>query len=231
MDLTVLTERDRKAIRESFLFKGVQEFIITDALKDERCICTQYKAGQTVFDQNDFTRSLCFVRMGRLNAVKVTPHEEIPLRSIGTHTIFGAATLFNSEDSYISKVTAATLAHVISMPQEMITDLIVRNSRIALNYIEFLTNRIRFLDGKINLFICSSRKNALVSYLCSVMEDGQQHVKLDVSLTQLAIQLNMGRASLYRTLDALEEKGLIRRQGKEIFITEPSKLLAIQNID
>ena len=41
---------------------------------------------------------------------------------------------------------------------------------------------------------------------------------------QLARQLNIGRASLYRSLDVLEKRGIIRRAEKTVAVRIPAAL-------
>lgn len=45
-------------------------------------------------------------------------------------------------------------------------------------------------------------------------------VNIPVSMVELAQSLNIGRSSLYRSLDALESEGWIHREGKSIRITK-----------
>ena len=42
---------------------------------------------------------------------------------------------------------------------------------------------------------------------------------IPVSMVELAQSLNIGRSSLYRSLDALEAEGWIRREGRDIHLT------------
>lgn len=225
MDIERLKDNDIRALKESFMFKDVSEDVLYRALKDERCLIKDYAAGERVMDENSFSRSLCYVVSGKISAVKVTDTGEIPLRIIAQYGFFGVAALFNGEDSYISRITAVKKSRVIFFPQSLVTELISFNSRMALSYIEFLTRRIHFLDAKINLFISSSGKNALAEYLCSLMEEGENILHLDTPYTKIASLLNMSRASLYRAFDALEESGLIKRDGRDIYITDPKKLM------
>ena len=45
-------------------------------------------------------------------------------------------------------------------------------------------------------------------------------MQLPFSLSEFAEHLCVGRASLYRTLDAMEAEGRIRRQGRTIYLAE-----------
>ena len=53
------------------------------------------------------------------------------------------------------------------------------------------------------------------------LRDGRAEVSGGYS--QLARALNMGRASLYRSLEALEAEGRIRREGRTIYLVQTEK--------
>lgn len=224
MDINILSAEDKEALKRSFLFKDMPWTVTEAALKDKRCAVCEYEEGQLIMDNSGFIRALFFVLSGCADAVKVTEETQIPLRSIGKYDFFGAAALFNDDDRYISRITALKKTRLIILPQEMITELIIHHSRIALNYIGFLTKRVRYLDAKINLFISTSGKNALINYLCTHLNSSGT-VRADIPLTSLAARLNMSRASLYRAFDSLEESGLIKRNGRDIIITDPEGLI------
>ncbi len=224
MDISILSNEDKEALKNSFLFKDVSWTVTEAALKDKRCVLCEYEEGQLIMDRSSFIRALFFVLSGTADAAKVTEETQIPLRSIGRYDFFGAAALFNGDDKYISRITAVKKTRLIVLPQEIITGLIIHHSRIALNYIEFLTKRVRYLDAKINLFVSTSGKNALINYLCTRLNSSAV-VRTDIPLTALAARLNMSRASLYRALNLLEESGLIKRNGRDIIITDPEGLL------
>ena len=51
------------------------------------------------------------------------------------------------------------------------------------------------------------------------------------SQEELAARLNIGRASLYRELQKLEERGALVRKGKRILVRDPDALDAEHRID
>jgi len=49
-------------------------------------------------------------------------------------------------------------------------------------------------------------------------------VSTEVSISDIAVMLNMGRASLYRAFDKFESENIISRDGRTIRITNLEKL-------
>ena len=69
----------------------------------------------------------------------------------------------------------------------------------------------------------SGSEGKLARYLLANAVDGP----VNISATDLARQLGLSRASLYRAFDALEQVDLIRRSGKTI---EVPSLPALQSV-
>ena len=91
--------------------------------------------------------------------------------------------------------------------------------RIAENYVRFLSDRIRFLNRRLATLTAGQTDGKLWRFLLAYKgEDGTVH--LPGGMTELAERLNMGRSSLYRSLDALTEAGRIERDGKTIRIIQ-----------
>ena len=68
-----------------------------------------------------------------------------------------------------------------------------------------------------------SGKNRLIQYLLMWQEDNG-NVRLDGSKDSLAASLGISRASLFRELAFLQEKGLIKRRPGQIHIMDRERL-------
>ena len=97
-----------------------------------------------------------------------------------------------------------------------------RNYRAAENYIRFLSERVRFLNHKIAGFTGGQADCRVVVWLLEHAQGAE--VCLPRSMTEWAQSLNIGRSSLYRSLDALTEAGLIRRTGRQVVLADRTGL-------
>ena len=61
----------------------------------------------------------------------------------------------------------------------------------------------------------------------TVCKNGVLMLDAKTSVSEMAKSLNMGRASFYRALDSLIEKGLIKKNGRRIVVLAPNELLKI----
>ena len=136
---------------------------------------------------------------------------------------FGAAALFGGGGKYVSTVAAEQTSEIIFFTEERLTELFKAYPIIAVNYITFLSDKIRFLNEKISVITCQSAEDTVFQYLlCAKNHDG--YAVLPKSMTLLAKMLGLGRASLYRSLDRLEQNGYIKRENNEIKVIKNEKI-------
>ena len=133
----------------------------------------------------------------------------------GTSSVINAASVFLSGDP-ISRITARTDCRLIEIRESILRKAISISGQFALNYVEFLSERIRFLNQKISSLAGYSTSSRLQMYLNDNQVDGE--VTIPMSFQDFADYLGVGRASLYRTFDQLQKDGSIERSGKKIRI-------------
>ena len=109
---------------------------------------------------------------------------------------------------------------VLFMDGSFVTAALKLGGGFAVNFAEFLVGRVLFLNKKIASLAGYSAGSRLTMYIedNASMRDGVMQLTLPCSLTDFAEMLGVGRASLYRTLDAMEAEGKITRRGRNIII-------------
>ncbi len=143
--------------------------------------------------------------------------EEVTVRTISAGEVFGAASVFGSWEEGFSSVVAEENGSVIYISEEILRKIFTEFPKTALNYIAFLSDRIRFLNRRIDAFTAGSTEHKIYEYLVSAA-DGDGIVKFDFKMAELARRLKIGRTSLYRGLSALCENGLITRNNNQITV-------------
>ncbi len=172
-------------------------------------------AGEVITALPDYHDSLCVILEGTA-MVQNEKGDTACLRMLSTGSVFGVATLF-SQECNVSTVTAKSACLVCFIEKQWVESRIRCNSDFALAYIHFLSNRICFLNQRITAFTVPSATERLKSHLTSLCE-GVYPKEITVNAVQLATMLNVSRISLYRAFDALQEAGIIQKQGKTITI-------------
>ena len=211
----------RKKIAEilgsTFLFDGVSSDEIIEIIREFSCEEKSYQKGEVIFSPEKFERVLGVVLSGRIAVTK----GRLSVSELSQGSLFGAAALFNNEPEYASTLTAKTAATVLYFSQESILTLINRNERIRMNYIRYLSARIRFLSEKVDTLGEISSEKKLARFLLK-NADASGHVN-GCNFSEIAGRLGIGRASLYRELAKLEEAGVIRKDRSGIEILNPEK--------
>ena len=225
MKLNEVTKSQLKEICETFLFENMDSKTVRTILQDERVLCRNYAKGETVFKPEQYSKSLAYILKGSASISMMTANrDEFPMRRIEEGSFFGVAALFNEETRYVTEIRAVKNMKIIFFQETLIEQCIREHAEFAMNYVRFLGSRIRFLNRKISLLANSSSENSLIGYLTNAASRFGESFRLEVSYSQLARNLNMGRSSLYRALDDLENRGIIVRQGRNITLLNQEAL-------
>lgn len=138
------------------------------------------------------------------------------MRTFCEGDVFGAAALFGM--GAMSEVWAEKRCIVQYVEEELLLSWFRDYPVTAVNYIRFLSGRVRFLNRKIEMLSMDSASSRLMQYLCShAGEDGRVETG---SMSDLAKTLGIGRTSLYRSLDELSARGFLERVGHNIILKE-----------
>ena len=170
-----------------------------------------FAGGESIYAPDDYPRALGVVLQGRAEAVAARRDSAV-LNAFGPGAVFGAASLFGGK-AYVARVRAAADCRVQFLPEDTLRAWFAAEPQMALNYMAFLTDRVRFLNSRIAVYTSQGASGKLYSWLCANGDGDGALPKL--SMTKLAAALNMGRTSLYRAFDELEKQNLlVRKDGK-----------------
>ncbi len=210
---------DADTLLSTFIFSGYSREELISLLSETKRDVRTYAKGEVIFSPQSFRRELGVVLSGRVLVTK----GELTVSELVRGDIFGAAALFNDEERYVSTLTARTRCTALFLAQETVRELITREEKVRVNYVRYLSNRIRFLSDKIDALTQVGGRQRLSSYLLS-NADENGCVRTGCSMTELSSRLHIGRATLYRELSKLEETGVLARTGRTITILKPEEL-------
>ena len=173
--------------------------------------------GETVYDRHRFRRCLGIVLQGRIQVRK----DSLLVSTLVEGDVFGAAALFNGSPDFPTTMTALAPCKVLLISQEDVRRMLWECPAFAEDYVTYLSQRIQFLSARLDAVSADSAEGKLAQYLLGADGGGGE---VSVSATRLSALIGVGRATLYRAFEALEQEGAISREGKTIHILDRRKL-------
>ncbi len=196
--------------------------ILFDGLSEkERIIAEKHLSAPVAFSKGDEIYRVGNVGIIVSGKAKIVRRSEsgtvMTVRNLNDGEIFGAASVFGEWSTSLSSITATCDVTVRYITEEGLTELFSAFPTVTVNYVRYLTDRIRFLNRKLDAFSAGNTEERLYEYLLSV-SDADGRVSLDFGMAELARRLRVGRSSLYRSIDALVSSGLLTREKNEFII-------------
>ena len=198
------------------LFAGCPPDVLAKVLLPD-CRMATYEAGESI-RQYDDPPVLCILTAGSASVHTPGEGSECLLR-----VLFGVATLFAASPA-VTRVTAEQPTRVLIVSEAAVRALLTGTPAFALNYVAFLSDRIRFLNRRLACLGAGSAARRLAAWLDASIPDGAAEYELPLSLSRLPDALGVSRASLYRALDELEAAGHIARSGRHISLPDRERM-------
>lgn len=190
-----------------FLFNGLTKNEL-DSVKEKLDKKVQYNYGDEMYRCGQVgILTAGKARIIRKNDIGIS----VTMRNISAGDMFGMASVFGEWKEDFSSVTAVSVCEVVYISENKLRSIFSEYPQTAINYIQFLSDRIRFLNRKIDTFSADSSDEKLYEFLLS-NADKNNCVVLDYGMAELARRLKIGRSSLYRSIEALESNNLISRE-------------------
>ena len=216
-----LSKQKLELINQSFLFVDVDEIVVRRIIFGSECVRRKYARGAEISDA-DINDALGIVLSGALCLKRKSSNGAgIKLQTLRAGECFGATDVFSHKGNMMLSLFVESQAEVFYISGKTLRWAIERSNAIMENYIRYLSDTICMLQER--LFALSAgpavlRLAVFLSTQCT--EDGT----IICSMTDLSHQLNLGRASLYRSIEKLETKGLIQQNGKTIRLMSQAEL-------
>ncbi|MBR2489229.1 MAG: Crp/Fnr family transcriptional regulator [Clostridia bacterium] len=179
-----------------------------------------FKKDEIIYSAEHFENAIGFIVKGCAFAL-CDNNSDVHIKTFESGSCFGAAAVFGGE-RYVSTVVAKTDIEVMFITEEQLKKIFLEYPVTSLNYIKFLSEKVRFLNKKMSLLSCQNAEDTVMKYLTS-SADSEGYAQLPKSMTLLSKMLGLGRASLYRSLDTLERGGNIVRENNRIKVIKNEK--------
>lgn len=206
-------------LKDSFLFRDFHDTEYDRASTYFSGEVKLFERGQEIYSPNSYERKIGFVVSGECEVCRVK-HDggRVTLNAITRGGSFGISAVFSEED-FPTVIYAKRRSSVVFLTQEELLHLIDDFPAVALNIIKFQNEKIAFLNKKIETFSAGSAEKKLACYFLSELKARGTDI-FELNRKKTSEILGIGRASLYRALDALVTNGVITCDAKKIYIND-----------
>ena len=211
-----MTAKDREAFLESKLFSkfDIDRF-------GEKIEFVTAKKGEALMTQKHFSRCLALIIKGSASVTKISlDGRRTIINRLSEGDVFGMATLFYEEAEFPSEIIAGNSLRLAVLPKDVVEEAFETSPEFAKAYVTLLSEKIIFLNKKISAYSEGDSSEKVLRWILT-MANGESELVLPCSVSKLAQMLGIGRASVYRAFDALQEQGIIGRIGKKIVLLKP----------
>lgn len=207
----------KKTLHEFPLFESLGQAECEKLLAGKRVEKRVWNTGQKIEE-----RGLYCVISGTVAVYSADEERPVLLRYLQAGDVFGAANLYASERKF-SRLVAENKVTAFVLSREAVDGLLTENKVFLQAYLVFLADRIAYLNKKINYIAAGSAERKLAAWLLT-QSDGKAEMDLPVNVSDLAKILDLGRASLYRAFEGLQNKGFLQKEGTHVRIVNKKAL-------
>ena len=215
------TPRDRSELLRSLpYFRPLDE----DTLASIAVLAVRrvYQPDEVIFLEGEPCAGLFVVHNGHVKIYKASPEgREQILTIIGPRDSFNDVAVFDGGPNPAS-AQAMDAAQVCVIERPTLVSLFDRYPKLAQAVVAVLAARCRMLVGMVEDLSLRSVTGRLAKLLLDQAAQGQDAVPL--TRQQMAARLGTIREMVSRALRELEDEGLVRREGRQIVITDGAAL-------
>ena len=212
------------------IFSGLTESELS--FLAQHCVPRQYSAGELVFGEGEPCTGLYVVESGHIRIFKTSINgREQVLNVDGPGSSVAELPVFDG-GNYPASVSAVDHATLLFVSKQDFQSLCLSHPQVALKVLRVVGARLRRLVGIIEELSFTTVRHRLAAFLLrSAQRDGKRtgaglEVTLPTSNQELASQIGTVRELVSRNLSRFQSEGLIRIDGRTIFISDPKALEA-----
>ena len=220
---------DYSILEKSTLFQGVEAYVLRGYLEETPHHIQCYDKEETIFHLMDPALRIGIILEGRVEAQKSFPNGSqvnVSIRIPGE--IIGPAAVFSKSQRYPCDIVALEPATLMMLRKEDLLSLMQKDVKILQNFTTEIASATYMLQQRLELLSYSGiAQKAAFWLLMQVRQTGKTAVQIPDSMSRWAMIMNVSRPSLHREMKKLEEEGIIRYEGKNIYVLDSDGLQAV----
>lgn len=187
-----------------------------------------YPAGSLIFGENDRPKYLYLLLEGKVQIAKHLPSGKRNLLfQVKELEVFGEAFQTASDEYYWYEASAVKPSKVLVLPYQFIygvcSNACEHHRLVIRNLLDIQARNNLQMTKKLHIVTNTTLKQKIALWLLDVSKDRKKAV-MDMNREELADYLGVTRPSLSRTLMEMQKQGIIRIEGKTIWIEAMEEL-------
>ena len=210
----------KEIIAASILFSGLSDVELDKVTAI--AILKSFARNESIFFEGDEGDGFYMVAEGRVKIFKMSlDGKEQILHIFGPGEPFGEVPIFHGQP-FPANAMALVKSKLLFFPRTEFIELVTANPSLALNMLAMLSLRLRRFATQIENLSLKEVPGRLAAYLIYLGEEqgSPAQVTLDIPKGQLASLLGTIPETLSRIFAKMSEEGLIRVEGRTIYIDD-----------
>lgn len=207
------------ALKGSELFENIDEKFLRKLLVPENL----FKARKNEFIISNDTKEkfIAVLLKGKTITKTDEQSDKVILSDDEVSDVIGTTLVYSNNNTNIETMSLCNSVY-LKITEDSLTEMCMNEKQIYINLMNIMNKRLNFLLKRIKGFTARSAEKKLALYIKDLLKDNKE-ITIDISMSKLAIMLDLGRASLYRALDTLENNNVIIKNKKQIRVVDFKK--------
>lgn len=214
-------------IQLSPLFKGLSAEQIDKLFANLTFSRKKFEKGLYIVSRGDNCDNLMIILSGSVRGEMTDfSGKVLKIEDMRPPQALAPAFLFGENNEFPVDVTANEACEILIIPRRSVLELMQLEKIFLVNFLNFMSNRAKFLSDRIWLLSFKTLREKISQYLLEHAKDGNKF-QLSESQQNLAEYFGVARPSFARALGEMQEEGLIKVDRRNIEIIDKQKLIDI----
>ena len=210
-------------LKNTFLFKGIKADIAEQLISNLKYKIEVFNRGDVIYSPGSFRYNVGFIMSGECEVLQHTSEGgKVIINTLKTGDSFGILAVFKDGD-FPTEVNAKKKCEVLFISKDELLSLIKISSEVSINIIRFLAKKVSFLNGRLEATTLGSVEKKLASYLLNQSKELNSDT-FTLNFKRCSETICAGRASVYRAVELLKNKGYIEAENRNIKIINKEKM-------
>lgn len=208
------------------LFQGLALEDLTSIVGKVKLHFVKHKAGETILKPGAPCDGLLFLLKGEVSSTTLSADASYSLTErVQAPYVVEPQSMFGMNTVYQSAWTAHTEVHTISVSKAFVMNNLFKYEIFRLNYMNIISNRAQNLSSRLWRVMEDNTERRIAGFILAHSERPAGEKRLKIKMKTLAGIINSSSMEVSRTLNGMQEQGLLELHRGEILIPDAELLL------